>query len=371
MDDVIRIDNHPGLKQHGPSATQALPFQQRDATRMRMASETHERGVRGTPYTTISYYNYTERDVVFTSRDGTALVVPPIGNGRGDEIIVCVTRTMPRATMERTLDNLNNRPNVEDRETHYWSRAYAGALRNTSIQVLSASVEYVLYWKDMIDAGGRCYMPDVDLLVEWLGDRGAIHPFDKVKRDEATLASIAPGLGEATMAFMIKAIDNGQQTTRGTRYINIGGDVYMIPIERDLRYATGVHVVCRKPSDGGRVSSSTIERTYSFEEADKKFTLHRTIEDAINGGPLNDMAKGLLERDVTLRRLEEARIRTEQLEAERDIQKLRNEGAHSKAKQDKEATIRRNYVEWAKTIVAIVGAAITLYGVVSKLTAKS
>jgi len=376
MDDVTRIDNRFNRYPHSTQnpahlEREDLPYQQRNATRIRRASADHERGVRGAPYVTTNYYNYMERDVVVTSRDGTAIVVPPIGNGSGDEFIVCVTHTMSKASMERALDTLRTRPNLDDRETQYWIRAYDGALHANTQQFVSASVEYVIYWRDMTDASGRCYMPDVDLLVEWVADRGARHPFDKIKRDERTLQDIAPGMGEATFGFMLKAVDNAHQVQRGTRYINVGGDVFMIPVERDLSYPTGIHVVCRKPVDEGRVVSEVINRSYTFEEADKKFGLHRTVEDAINGGPITEMAKGMIERDMTIRKLEESKIRTEQLEVEKTLQNLRNEGAYSKAQQDREAAMRRNYVEWAKTIVAIVGAAITLYGVLSKISAKA
>ncbi len=375
MDDVSRIDNRHSrsgnsrvVLQH--NEREALPFQPRNASKVRCASQQHETGVRGAPFITTTYYNYTGRDVVLTSRDGTAIVVPPINEHDGDEIIVCVTKTMNKDAMARALDTLRSRPNPDDRESHYWARAYEHALHMATHMTVTASVEYVIYWRDMNDAGGRCYMPDVDLLVEWLSDRGAVHPFDKCRRDEATLSSFAPGIGEGTFGFLIKAVDNAHQVQRGTRYVNIGGDVFMIPIERDLEYTTGIHVVSRAPIQNGRAVNETIYRSYTFEEADKLFGLQRNVEDALNGGPITDMAKHLIERETTHRKVEEARMRSEQIQDDITIQRLRNEGALSRAAQDKEAAMRRNYVEWAKTVVAIVGAAITLYGVVSKLSTK-
>jgi hypothetical protein len=41
-----------------------------------------------------------------------------------------------------------------------------------------------------------------------------------------------------------------------------------------------------------------------------------------------------------------------------------------KAEQENAAWTRKNYVEWAKTISALLGAAITIYGLWSKITAK-
>ena len=308
-----------------------------------------------------------ERDILITTRDGSCVVVPPIGNYSADELIVCVSHSMSRESMERALDVLRNRADPDERETSYWIRAYDSALYNNTHKTLTASVEYVMYFRDINDAGGRCYMPDVDLLVEWLADHGAVHPFDKIKRDEATLQSFAPGVGVSTMAFMLKAVDNAPSIQRSTRYINLGGDIFMVPIERDLKYPTGVHWVSRTPIKNGEAVSDIITRTYSFEEADRKLGLHRTIEDAINGGPLNDMAKSIMERDTTVKKVAEVKLRGEQLEADTELQRLRNEGALKKAHQDKIAAERRNYVEWAKTTVALLGAAITIYGILSKL----
>ncbi|MNZ60784.1 hypothetical protein D3C78_788590 [compost metagenome] len=372
MDEFSRIDSRSTTarrtdNQRYHQSKPALPFQNKSASRLRLASRDHENGIKGAPVVTTSYYNYMDRDLIVTSRDGTSIVIPPVGNFNSDELIVCVTHAMTREAMERALDILRNRSCVEDRETHFWIRAYEGALYNNSRQSLSASVEYVIYYRDIQDAGGRCYMPDVDLLVEFLADHGAIHPFDKVKRDEAMVQSVAPGVGDSTFVFMIKAVDNSQHVQRASRYVNLGGDIFLIPIERDLNYATGVHLVSRTPLRDGEVVRDIVARSYTFEEADIKLGLHRTVEDAINGGPLNEMAKSIIERETTVKKVAEAKLRTEQLDADTELQRLRNEGALSKAQQDKEAAMRRNYVEWAKTGVALLGAAITIYGILSKL----
>lgn len=372
MDEFSRIDSAHQPKridtQRHHLAKTALPFQHKAASRIRLASRQHENGIKGSPMVTVSYFNYMERDIIVTSRDGSSVVVPPVANYSADEFIVCVTHTMPKESMERALDILKNRANPDERECQYWIRAYEAALyNNKSHHVVAASVEYIIYFRDIQDAGGRCYMPDVDLLVEWLADHGAIHPFDKIKRDEATLQSIAPGVGEATFVFMIKAVDNAQNVQRATRYINLGGDVFMIPIERDLKYQTGVHIVSRSPIKNGEAVSDVIHRSFTFEDADVKLGLHRTIEDAHTGGSLNDMAKSIIERETTVKKVEEVKLRSEQLGADAELQRLRNEGALTKAQQDKEAAARRNYVEWAKTAVALIGAAITIYGILSKL----
>lgn len=371
MDEFPRIDNtHQSQRidtrnHHHTKA--ALPFQNKSASRIRIASRQHENGIKGAPVVTTSYFNYMERDIVVTTRDGSCVVVPPIGNYSADEFIVCVSHTMSKESMSRALDVLRNRADPDERETAYWIRAYESAMYNNTHKTLTASIEYVIYFHDIENAGGRCYMPDVDLLVEWLADHGAVHPFDKTKRDEATIQSFAPGVGISTMAFMIKAVDNAPSIQRSTRYINLGGDIFMVPIERDLKYPTGVHWVSRTPIKNGEAVSDIITRTYSFEEADKKLGLHRTIEDAISGGPLNDMAKVIMERDTTVKKVAEVRLRGEQLEADTELQRLRNEGALKKAHQEKIAAERRNYVEWAKTAVALLGAAITIYGILSKL----
>lgn len=370
MDELSRIDSHH--QPHRIDTTQhyakaSLPFQQKSASRVRGASQQHENGLKGAPVATVSYYNYMDRDIVVTGRNGTAVVVQPIGKYTADEFIVCVTHSMTRSAMERALDTLRSRANVDDRETHCWIRAYEATLHNHTHDSLSASVEYVIYFRDICDAGGRCYMPDVDLLVEWLADRGSMHPFDKVKRDEAMVMDMAPGIGEATCVFMIKAVDNAHQVQRATRYINLGGDIFMVPIERDLKYSTGIHVVSRTPLQNGEAVSDVIHRSFTFEEADEKFGLHRSIEDAINGGPLDAMARLIIERETTERRVGEAKMRTGHLEQEEELQRLKNEAALYKAQQDKDAAARRNYVEWAKTAVAVLGAIVTVYGILSKL----
>lgn len=372
MHEFSRVDNHAHLsgKSGYNSGRAILPFQTKNATRIRGASRLHENGRKGTPVVTAQYYNYTDRDLVVTTRDGTSVMVPPVGDYSADEFIVCVTHSMTRQAMERALDTLRSKPNQDDREVMSWVRAYEISLFNNSHQMLAASVEYIVYSRDLCDAAGRCYMPDVDLLVEWLADHGSTHPFDKSKRDEATLQHLTPGAGENTFVFMIKAVDNASQVQRATRYVNLGGQVFMVPIERDPCYPTGVHVISRAPIRDGTHVSDIISKTYTFEEADKRFGLHMSVEEAEIGGPFHDMAKIIVERESVEKRVEEAKIRTEQLGADIIVQRLKNEGAISKAIQDKDAADRRNYVEWAKTAAALLGAAVTIYGILSSLTSK-
>lgn len=351
-------------------ARTAYTYQPKDATRIRRASRGHVRGHTDSSLS-IHYYNHCDRAVVLTERDGTVHVLQPANGSPTDEIIVCVVRLMTRETMERAMEFLRNDSSGDNVERDQWVRAYETALHNTKNNTLEASVEYVLYHRDMVDAGGRCYMPDLDLLVEWQSERGAMHPFSKSQRTRATMDAIAPGMSDQTFAFMIKAVDNSAHSNRTDRYINIGGDVYPIPIERDRGYATGVHVVSKVPVYDEVRFNDTIHRTFSFEEADRIFNLQRTVEDAINGGPLEAIAKNAIERETAEKRLAEARLRNDQLDADTLLQTLRNEGAIQKARQDNELYTRRNLVEWAKTAVSIIGAAITVYGIWSKFKTSS
>lgn len=345
-------------------------FQPKNASRIRRASRGHASG-RTDSSLTINYYNHCDRAIALTERDGTVHVLQPASGSPTDEIVVCVVRLMTRETMERAMEFLRNDNLGDNVERDQWIRAYEAALYNKNNVMLEASVEYVLYHHDLVDAGGRCYMPDLDLLVEWQSERGAEHPFSKSQRNKAVMEAIAPGVSDQTFVLMIKAVDNSQHSNRTNRFINVGGDVYPVPVERDRNYPTGVHVVSKIPVQDEVRYSDTIHRTFTFEDADRVFNLQHTVEDAINGGPVEAIVKNAVERETAVKRLAEARLRTDQIEADTTLQELRNTGAIEKARQEYDIYTRRNLVEWAKTAVSIIGAAITVYGIWSKFKTSS
>lgn len=344
-------------------------FSIKEASRVRQGSRAHINGKTDCSVT-VSYFNRFDRPICITHRDGSVNVLQPISSNANDELIVCVSRLMSRDVMERTLDYLKIDTIDDDPERDQWIRAYEAALYNKTHLMLQASVEYVLHHRDLSDAGGRCYMPDLDILVEWQAERGHPHPFSKVQRSRATMEAIVPGVDEETFVLMIKAVDNSQYSQRADRYVNIGNKVFRIPVERDLNYQSGVHLVTRRPVNDDNGHDRIAHFQYNFEEADKVLSLHRTVEDAINGGPIEAVARSLVEKVTAEKKVEEAHMRAEQLDEEARLQRLRNEGAMYKAEQENAAWTRKNYVEWAKTISALFGAAITIYGLWSKITAK-
>lgn len=345
-----------------------LPYQPKQATRVRTASRSHAQG-RTESSVQISYFNHTDRAIAITERDGNVNILHPTGRTSTDEIIVCIKRVMSRDVMERSLETLKQDSRGDDIERDQWVKAFEAALYNKNNLTLEASVEYVIYHRDLADAGGRCYMPDLDLLVEWLSDRGASHPFCLAQRNRSTMQSIVPEVSDTTFMMMIKAVDNSSVSRRYTRYVNIGGEVYQIPVERDLNYQTGVYLVTRRPVTDGEVLAETYHKSFTFEEADKVFSLQRSVEDALTGGPIEAMARAMVELHTATRKVEEVKLRGDQLEQDEKLQRLRNDGAIAKAEQEKDTFSKRNYVEWAKTIAGVLGAIVTIYGIWQKLKA--
>lgn len=362
--------NKGRLSMTADARNSSLPFQPKQATRIRTASRSHVSG-KVDSCVTVSYFNHSDRAISITERDGTVNILQPTSRSSADEVVVCVSRLMQRDVMERALEVLRTDSVGDDTERDQWIKAYDNALYNNNNTRLEASVEYVIYHRDLMDAGGRCYMPDLDLLVEWFSDRGADHPFCRSQRNRAVMEAIVPGVSDVTFIMMLKAVDNQPGSQRAHRYINVGGQIYHIPVERDTSYPSGVHLVTRTPVGEGPQCSDTIHRSFTFEEADTTFSLHRTVEDAKNGGPVEAMAKNMVELITAKKKVEEANLRAEQLTADEQIQRIRNEGAIAKALQDKEMYSRRNWVEGAKTIAGLLGAAITIYGLWSKFKTSS
>jgi len=239
--------------------------------------------------------------------------------------------------------------------------------------VVTATVEYVINEQQLDDAGGRVYLTDLDLMLEWKGQGKPVkHPFSYAEREKKTLESILPSYTTSSYALMIKAVDNTNRDHYSHRYINIGGEVFQIPVERDMAYVTGIHVTtCRAVTDRGVQDEKGLEtKYYTYEDADKKFNLHRTVEDAKYGGPIEEASKAILNASAARMRLEEQSIRSWQTEAERDIMVMKVQTQKQKAEQELEASAQRSLMEWAKVGTAVLGAAVSLLTIWQKIGIK-
>lgn len=242
--------------------------------------------------------------------------------------------------------------------------------------VYSLQVHFEFLIADIIEAGGTVYVEELDLTICLGKDRRKYdeHPFSKQSRLMNSLAQELPSIGSETFIMSIRAIDNGQLRSRHDRFMMLGSEVYHIPIEKDLRMKEGIHITRRRTADVknmGGVGQSIEQEHLSFEEADAKYCLFETIEQARAGMSTADLRKEEQAQRAYERSREKADKEHEQWrEKSRFEEEVQREKDHRQRRRHFEEEAKentRNIADWMKLASGIIAAAVALATTVLKL----
>jgi hypothetical protein len=313
------------------------------------------------------YQNLTDSLIYVTHRDGLRLMSTPSKRfGIADEFKIFVSYTGRKNVIKNCIDLLNE-ASVSTSEKDRIKKALTKSIQTKTDLVCTATVEYVISEDQILAAGGRLYLGDLDLLLETERVRPMMHPYSHDGIDRKKIDSLMPSSGEETLAFMFKAVDNTGFRTYGDRYINLGGNVYLVKVEKDDTHDTGIHVVGRKPVTKGEGSTGPrndiMSTWYTFDEADAKFGLYQTIEEAISAGPI---AEAMKEQAV----IQLSRDKLTSIREERELQVLRNKQTTLKIESDLQLNPGKTFLEYAKVGTAVLTAMVTVLTIVIKLSSK-
>lgn len=321
----------------------------------------------------VRYVNRTNRPILVTRRDGIRFVVYPHTFGNpSDDFSVYVTLKGPVDVIKNALDRLNDRYAPKGIECEKWRASLDRALYvvKDDATVVSATVEYMLSEQQIDTLGGRVYMTDQDIVVEWHDPIVQIvtHPFSQGEIEKKSLEAVFTGCGQDSFVMLFRAIDNSGQLF-SDRYINIGGQVFKVPIEQDESLESGVYVTTRRSMAENRDEAphELVSHFMTFEQADRILHLHKTVEDAKNGGPVTQIAKDHLNAHAASQKLEEAKIRQQQLRMEEELQKIRHEREKEKLAREEKHSLQKIVLEWIKTAATLISAGLGLYAAFRKV----
>jgi hypothetical protein len=308
-----------------------------------------------------TYRNETGLTLQVTTRDGVTVSMPGDDYDCTGQFVVKVTYSMRREAMVAAMAQLKRNEGYGDAETAAIIRAMHFSDNDRPGSVVEAEVEYILQVEDLTEVGGRIYLEDLDLMVEDSRVARCEHPYSRARRELATLEAMVPNVGPGTFVFMLKAVDNSPMPQYADRFVNLGGQVYRVPVEQDSHYQTGVHLVTRSPVDAespGRL----VTRTKSFAEADREWRLYRTIEEARHGVPFDDLAKRRYEELLQERRELEAALKIQNLKMEDEALKQKQELGQVRHTQEVQLTSMKGDVERYKALAATVSAFMLIFG---------
>lgn len=243
---------------------------------------------------------------------------------------------------------------------------------NATGRYYSATMTAEIDLKELKMAGGAMYLSDFDILLT-LGEgepSKVQHPFSPAERVRKGIAADLPGIGDETFIMAIKAVDNSDRCrNQPDRYINLGDEVFHIPVEKDPSMLDGVHVTTRQPASKKNVEPGPLVDTIhmSFEDADAKFGLFTDIQSAKTRGDWRELYKRQLED-------KQFAYKNNEFDRKEDLEQL----GHRNTKEKDDMTRRRtesesqreeakSFGEWFKIACGIVVTALTAVIAISKM----
>jgi hypothetical protein len=343
---------------------------------------THQEGVEaGIDQAEVTYrwVNNTSREVRIKSRLGVNSILKPDLKQRGDEYVdVFIVWRMTEEAFRATYIDLQDRHTVPDETTQKIINAFYLAKDSSPFQglVYSLTVQMEFHMSDILAAGGSVYVEDLDVTICFAGEQQkfAEHPFSKNSRAKASLAQELPSMGNETFVMSIRAIDNGALRNRHDRFMMVGSEVYHIPIERDPDMLDGIHVTRRRTAtvkNMGGLGHSIEHEHLTFEEADKKYCLFETIEQAKAGVSQAEMRKEEMSSQAYERTRERADREHEQwrekMQYEQQQSRDKEERQRYRANEEEVKENTRNFGDWIKLTTGIISSAFALVTTLLKL----
>lgn len=338
------------------------------------------------------YRNRTSKTIILRDRAGQNFILYPLKEAEQNGTLV-VTRSV-KATQDQITgySSFMRYTNVLDwNERNVMIRACNEAENlarqdSFSRKHVEFSIDYVITEEELPRTGQATYFHDIDLLVV-SSDRSVVkHPQCQEMREEMMYGDVLGQMGNDSLMFFIKIVENGRHKTASSRYINFAGEVYEVPPARDPGLSDGVYLVTRPTITEDKNSFRTTKHyKMSLDDAESKIGLKRTVEEAKWGGPINEVSKTHIENLTARAKLEEASIRENIRVLEREheermkyadlrVTKMRGEQQEYKAIQELKADrikattkIYDQTSHWVNTgvnlIKVLAGAAVTLAAV--------
>jgi len=358
----------------------------------------------------ITIYNDSHRSILTKDRFGVTTFMKPLRQypGRGEMVVIQLQWQLDVQSIKYTAADLEKRYPRPTPLISCMLHAFRDALQQPP--GISNTVKTTPIWidvplVDIQDGGGKLYIAELDITLAFEeGDNSKVdHPQSPAMRARQTVGDLIPAMGQDTMTFVVKAVDNAPCKSREDRFIWIGNDVYHIPVEYDQSMPEGIHVICQPSATRkneqrtGQMGPSVMH--YSFEEADLILGLSTTVEGAKHRGNSKEALTEQLNRATLEGKLEELRRmaelntekyrrETERLEFEakqtrlkhqREMEKAgieldrlrfehnRREQDYRKAEQDSKRDDVRGFTEWLRVIGGVISAGVALAALAQKI----
>lgn len=266
--------------------------------------------MRGFVTSSITYLNFTEGDVTVVDETGLPLVIKPHPSApanryydefRINQTLRLTTNDSIRSCQEFCQHHLNTSRSPDDRVRKILDQLNNLLKDNPSTTNVTLGFSYVVSLS-MLERERKIYFPELDIVVvRGASIRDVIHP--RSPEGQAIQEYRQQHQESTASGFHLRLIDNRDLCR--SRYLFLAKQVIEVPAHRDPTKEDGVYYTYTQPDEMGNLKLVTGQLT--FDEAEAKFGLHKTREEAMTAG---DPAS-LLQAEKQRFQIEEHRLSSE------------------------------------------------------------
>lgn len=244
-----------------------------------------------------SYHNGLNVPVTIVLRSGQRIQVPPTRGGSGEFCVVQIQEYQNSVILDNT--ELSDDSGTKTSKLAEEIIAALGLLQTPSgfgpVMGRRVALKFSLSHQELVSQGGSIYAPSLDIVVSLKGYASApIHPFSMLGMRKH-LTTVDPMFDHSNgLHYQVRIVDRTGQF--GTRWINLNGQVFQVPVITDGSYQDGVYVISTHP--GESVSPFQYARAdyYQFADlTDAILPLYRNAGDAATLGDPQSAYKRTLE----------------------------------------------------------------------------
>ena len=227
----------------------------------------------------VKFYNYLRVPVTIVTRVGLKTVLPSINSFTENRLIVRMCITVSHATANYIKKQLAAVDENSTLELQNLKKAASFQHEHNLHNGLELYIDHTLLIEDLINVGNSIYHNELDLVISLESYDGVpLHPNSVEGRKETTLSKLDEYSG---FIYAIDIIDN--LGTYGSRFFNIGDNVYKINTVKDDGRMDGFYIMGAIPINGDiNIKDRKMEYLPFGEESDKRLGLYRTFEEAKN-----------------------------------------------------------------------------------------
>lgn len=274
---------------------------------------------------TVETYNDTGHHIGLCDRGGVPIVIPP--SKLRDGSIKFVKRFEVAKDCEIDPKNTSLAYGLKSKERDVISKILRELGDEPNYIGYVFTITYTVKFEQLLNAQGILYLTELDLAINVIRDSihpvPVIHPYSDPAFRFTLLEEDVDSSNIPKFNYSLYIIDKHQQI--GALYTNLQGNVYQIPVANNNFLQDGVYICSSSAAKNITLEHRSLVECYTFEEAQEKKLVFRSISDAQHFGNAEENYQRELKEKTESIKLEQLRLQEEKVRLDKELMRFKHE----------------------------------------------